>query len=138
MRRSSLYYCPIHLAFPLAALASGERVAAGIDPRRSFHLPIRLPDNLDLGAGFASVAVRMRRKQVVRLIRAAQRKRLAVFHFPNLAGGNLAGTQVADAARVPKDLRTPLWRYGDAFRQRTSGANGISSERSTLAPGNTF
>ena len=63
------------------------------------------------------MAIYVRRGKVLRVIRAAKGKRLAVFNLPSLSRSYLPGTQVAKATRVPKDFRAALGRYGDALGQ---------------------
>jgi hypothetical protein len=81
-----------------------------------FHLPVCLANDLDLAARLPGMTIHMRRGQIVGIIRAAERKRLAMLDFPNFSGSDFPRTQVTNAACVPEYLCPALWGYGGAFR----------------------
>jgi hypothetical protein len=80
-----------------------------------FHLPVCLANDLDLTARFPGMAINMRRGKIVSIIRAAERKRLAMLDFPNFSGSDFPRTQMANAACVSEYLCPALWGYSGAF-----------------------
>jgi hypothetical protein len=80
-----------------------------------FHLPVCFANNLDLTARLPGMAINMRRGKIVGIIRAAERKRLAMLDFPRFTVRDLPRAQMANAACVSEYLCPALWGYGGAF-----------------------